>query len=182
MLIFFNLIISCDQIKENKRKTVEITNNPTTIVTDKFSNVKFSETKGPERIETVILDKKLQIIVLQTYLDSYVTIDDDSNEVAKYKDLQFELIIKQNSRILLDTTIKKDLFTKDVTKDFYKGFLNKSILDYYTFLELNSNKLVFRGRIIDPQKSSSDYEFIHSFDLDNNKLSFSKYENTEDEE
>lgn len=170
------LLLACDSKTNKKLTEVEIANS----TTDTSANIKserfFPENKETVKFDTLIADKQLQVTIIKTDLDSYVTNEyNDNGQIDKYRDAEITLEIKQRSQTLLDTVFRKDQFFKYVDK----GFINIAIFNNYWFNKIDEDRIELFGVIGKPETDWS-IEFYHYFDLTTKKLIF-KQEISDDE-
>lgn len=170
ILILVFLLFACNSQTEKKTTIIKTTASTAVTLVSKKSEKFIPETKGTDKFDTIITDRKIQIIIKRTDLDSYVIneFEEDGNkQIGKYRDAEISLTIKQNSQILLDTVFAKKQFSKYA----HKGFIDIAIFHNYWFNKLDKDKIEFFGVITEPE---TDYtiDFYHYFDLTNRKLSF----------
>ena len=173
------LLFACNAKTEKKSTIVETTTDSTKVI---YTNIKserfFPEKKETVKFDTLLVDKQLQVIIIKTDLDSYVTNEYDDNgkkQIDKYRDAEITLIIKQNSQTLLDTVFKKKQFSQYADKDF----MDIAIFHNYWFNKLDKDKIELFGVINKPETDYT-FAFYHYFDLTNRKLNY--VEHTDDEE
>ncbi|WP_157687295.1 hypothetical protein [Pedobacter psychrophilus] len=170
ILSFAYLLISCNsQVDDKRLNKIDATDSPTVLYTNNKSELLYSETESPEKLEHILANRRLKITLVKSYLNSYIT-HDYSHGTDKYRDVQFALIIKQNSQILLDTILRKEDFVRYVGKEC----VLKSTLDQYFYVIDNDfpNKIEFLGKL--DTRSSKSVFFKHLFDLKNYKFEFVK--------
>ncbi|OAQ39211.1 hypothetical protein A5893_11125 [Pedobacter psychrophilus] len=196
ILVSLSIFYSCSNTRDNNAKAIEFINSlknkieldkitsPTCIEENKNSIILSTKTNGPEKCITELLDKNIEIIILKSYLDNYLENMDNLSRNFRYKDVQINLIIKQNSKVILDTTFRREQFVKQILKQRDGNFISKSFLQVYRFSEYHndSNTIIFYGDIgyDEYMYSESSFQFKHFFDLKNRKLSFSLYQSEED--
>jgi hypothetical protein len=175
---FVFLLFACNSQADKKSTIVESADS--SVIT--LNNIKTERfipaTKGSEKFDTLIVDRHLQIIIIKTDLDSYVTnVYDEEGEkqIDKYRDTEIALIIKHKSQTLLDTVFRKDQFSKYGDK----GFMDIAIFHNYWFKGLDKDRLELFGVIVKPETDWS-IDFHHYFDLTSKKLTFKQ--NVNDDE
>lgn len=139
-------------------------------ITKQKSERFFPEKKGLEKFDTIVANNQIQIIILKTDLDSFVTNKyeiEGHTQIDKYRDAEIRLTIKQNAQTILDTVLRKQQFSKFADNEF----MNIAIFHNYWFRNLDENKIELFGVIGQPE---TDYtlSFHHYFDLVNRKLIF----------
>ncbi|MEO8237187.1 MAG: DUF4738 domain-containing protein [Flavobacterium sp.] len=170
ILILTFLLFACNSQTEKKGTSILTADSSAVTLVNKKLEKFIPETKRIEKFDTIIADKKIQITIKRTDLDSYVINEyeeDGNKQIDKYRDAEISLTIKQNSQILLDTVFTKKQFSKYADK----GFMDIAIFHNYWFNKLDKDKIEFFGSISKPE---TDYaiDFYHYFDLTNRKLIF----------
>lgn len=170
ILILAFLLFSCNSKTEKKATIIQTADSSAVTLTNKKSERFIPETKETEKFDTIIAEKKIQITIKRTDLDTYVIREYEENgnrQIDKYRDAEISLTIKQNSQILLDTVFTKKQFSKYADK----GFMDIAIFHNYWFNKLYKEKIELFGVISEPE---TDYalDFYHYFDLTNRKLIF----------
>jgi uncharacterized protein YcfL len=170
ILILAFLLFACNSQTEKKTTIIKTVDSSALNLVNKKSEKFIPETKGMEKFDTIIVDRKIQITIKKTDLDSYVIHEYEENgnkQIEKYRDAEISLTIKQNSQILLDTVFSKKQFSKYADK----GFMEIAIFHNYWFNKLDKDKIELFGVITEPE---TDYvmDFYHYFDLTNRKLTF----------
>ena len=178
ILILAFLLFTCNSQTEKKTTIIKTADSSAVVLVNKKSEKFVPETKGTVKFDTIIADRKVQIIIKRTDLDSYVINEyeeDGNKQIDKYRDAEISLTIKQNSQILLDTIFTKIQFSKYADK----GFMDIAIFHNYWFNKLDKEKIELFGVITEPE---TDYtmDFYHYFDLTKRKLTF--VQKTEEDE
>lgn len=178
ILILTFLLFACNSKTEKKATIIRTADSSEVTLINNKSEKFIPETKETEKFDTIIAERKIQITIKRTDLDTFVINEYEENgnkQIDKYRDAQISLTIKQNSQILLDTTFIKKQFSKYADK----GFMDIAIFHNYWFNKLDKNKIELFGVITKPE---TDYtiDFYHYFDLTNRKLTF--VQKTEEDE
>ena len=177
-LIFTLLLFACNSNTDKKSINVKSSDGSTTSLTNTISERFFPESKSTEKFDTLIADKQLQITIMRTDLDSYVTNEYEDNgkkQIDKYRDAEIALIIKQKSEILIDTVFRKEQFSKYADK----GFMDIANFHNYWFNKLDKDKIELYGVITKPETDWT-IDFKHYFDLKTKKLTFEQEINDEE--
>lgn len=172
------LLFACNSNTGKKSTKVETADSSTAFLTNIKSERFFPETKTTEKFDTLIADKKLQVTIIRTNLDSYVVNEYDDNgkkQIDKYRDAQIALTIKQWSQTILDTVFRKEQFSKYGDK----GFMDIAIFHNYWFNKLENDRIELFGVISKPETDWT-IDFHHYFDLTNRKLTFKQEINDEE--
>ncbi|MGH2666644.1 DUF4738 domain-containing protein [Flavobacterium sp.] len=178
ILTFAILLFACNSRTDKKSTTVNSADSSTVSLTNKKSERFFPETKGTEKFDTLIVDRQIQIRIIKTDLDSYVTNEYDEEgfkQIDKYRDAEIALTIKQHSQTLLDTVFRKEQFLKYGDK----GFMDIAIFHNYWFNKLDKDRLELFGVISKPETDWT-IDFYHYFDLTTRKLTFKQEINDEE--
>lgn len=196
IVISLSVFCSCNLNNDNSSKNNSFINSlknrvrldktvtPTFIELTKNSVILSTETNGSEKCVTELRNKNLEIIILKSYLDNYLENKGFSRNY-RYKDVQINLIIKQNSIVILDTTFRREQFAKQILEQRDRNFFSKSFFQVYEFSEYHndSNTIIFYGDFgyNEYMGSDSSFQFSHFFDIKNRKLNFSLFQSEEEE-
>ena len=158
-------ILSCSKKQEEK---IEVFNKP--IISNENSTDRFfPKEKTVEKFDTLIVDKNLEISIIKSYLDSFVTnefeIEGKKKQVDKYRDAEISLKIKQDNKILLDTLFRKENFNNYINKNFQ----NIAVFHGYWLDGIDYEKIQFFGTISKPETDWA-FDFHHNFYFKNKSL------------
>lgn len=174
IFIFAFSLFACNSHTDQKSTIIETEYTSDVTFTNNKSERFYPETKETKKYDTIIVDRKIQITIKRTDLDSYVIHEyeeeDGNQQIDKYRDAEISLTIKQNSQILLDTVFIKRQFSKFADK----GFMDIAIFHNYWFNKLDKDKIELFGVINKPETDYA-FAFYHYFDLTNRKLSLVEY-------
>lgn len=92
----------------------------------------------------------------------------DKISIEKYRNAEIILTIKQNENILIDTTFRKEQFTKS----FEKEFLDIAIFHNYWFNKIDENGIEFIGVITEPETDNT-VDFNNYYNFKTKSLEFS---------
>ena len=171
------LFISCNSKTEKNSETIN-QNNSVQKVTEIGAEKLYPIKKATEKFDTLIDGKQIRISIIRKDLDSYVlhkSWSSDKMFIEKYRNAEIVLTIKENENILIDTTFRKEQFTKS----FGKEFLDIAIFHNYWFNKLDKDRLELFGVISKPETDWT-IDFHHFFDLTTRKLTFKKEINGEE--
>jgi len=166
IFIFF----SCNST--NEKKSIDVGTKDTSknylnnINTERF----FPEKKETKTFDTFIANKQLHISIIRKNLESYVVNEYNNNgkrQLDKYRDAEIKLIIKQNSKTILDTILKKEQFSKFEEK----SYMNIAIFHNYWFENIEKDTIKLFGVICKPETDWC-IDFHHYFNLKTKKLIF----------
>ena len=168
-------ILSCSKKQEEK---IEVFNKP--IISNENSTDRFfPKEKTVEKFDTLIVDKNLEISIIKSYLDSFVTnefeIEGKKKQVDKYRDAEISLKIKQDNKILLDTLFRKENFNNYINKNFQ----NIAVFHGYWLDGIDYEKIQFFGTISKPETDWA-FDFHHNFYFKNKTLKTEIIEETEE--
>jgi hypothetical protein len=169
--------LPCCNSTKNEKKSIDVGTKDTSknylnnINTERF----FPEKKETKTFDTFIANKQLHISIIRKNLESYVVNEYNNNgkrQLDKYRDAEIKLIIKQNSKTLLDTILKKEQFSKFEEK----SFMNIAIFHNYWFENIEKDTIKLFGVICKPETDWC-IDFHHYFDL-KTKKTFAANEST----
>lgn len=164
------IFISCNSKAEKNSEVINQKNSSqkvTEIGTEKLYPIK----KATEKFDTLIVSKKIRISIVRKDLDSYVlhkSWSSDKISIEKYRNAEIFLTIKQNENILIDTTFRKEQFTKS----FGKEFLDIAIFHNYWFNKIDENGIEFLGVITEPETDNA-VDFNNYYNFKTKSLEFS---------
>lgn len=164
------IIFSCNST--NKKNSIEVGKKDTSI--DYLSNINserfIPEKKETKTFDTFIANKQLHISIIRKDLESYVINEYNINgkrQLDKYRDAEIKLIVKQNSKTILDTILNKEQFSNFEEK----SFMNIAIFHNYWFENIEKDTIELFGVICKPETDWC-LDFHHFFDLKTKKLIF----------
>lgn len=169
-LTFTLLLFACNSNTDKKSQDVISSDGSTISLTNKTSERIFPETITSEIFDTLIVDRQLQITIMRTDLESFVTNEYEDNGkklIDKYRDAEITLTIKLKSQILIDTVFRKEQFSKYTDK----GFMDIANFHNYWFNKLDKDKIELFGVITKPETDWT-FDFKHYFDLKTKKMTF----------
>ncbi len=172
-IIFLTITLlhfACNSNTDKKSQDVISSDGSTTSLTNKTSERIFPETITSEIFDTLIVDRQLQITIMRTDLESYVTNEYEDNgkkQIDKYRDAEITLTIKLKSQTLIDTVFRKEQFSKYTDK----GFMDIAKFHNYWFNKLDKDKIELFGVITKPETDWT-FDFKHYFDLKTKKMTF----------
>ncbi len=165
LLIIFCTLISCNSSKEKNRPSTDLTESVVAIAIKKPIRF-FPDKKSTETFDTTMSDGQLQITIIKKDLDSYVTRENEQ-QIDKYRDAEITLIVKQKDHIILDTTFRKQQFSRYADA----GLIDVAIFHNYWFKNLDNDRIELFGTISEPETDWA-LDFNHHFDLTKKSLEF----------
>ncbi|HEU5292543.1 MAG TPA: DUF4738 domain-containing protein [Cyclobacteriaceae bacterium] len=156
-------------------KTIDTKVNIDTTVIEKY----FPADNTVNIKDTVFQTLGIRITITEKTLDTYVTNEHSDNNlkyVDKYRDIERTLKILKDDEVLVDTIL---------TKETFKGILNKEFMDIANFYsystnKVESNKIEFFGLIGKPETDWT-FAFYHYFDVKTKQFEIRELEDEETE-
>lgn len=165
LLIIVFTLISCNSSTEERLPSNDSAKSVVAVAVEKSVRF-FPDIKSTVTFDTTINDGQLQIIITKTDRDSYVAREYEQ-QIDRYRDAEVALTVKQKGQILLDTTFRKEQFSKYADT----GLIDVAIFHNYWFKNIDKNKIEFFGTICEPETDWA-LDFNHLFDLTNKRLEF----------
>ncbi len=161
-----NTITSDSKVVDEKKVNIkEQTKNDTL---ERF----FPSEKEIIKNDTLIQMRNIEIEITRNSLDSYIVNEFDSDgikNIQKYRDFENHLLIKKDSKVLIDTILKKENFIENTGKEFQYI----SIFHGYWFNEIKDNRIELFGMISKPETDYS-FAFQHFFDINTGEFEIKK--------
>ena len=165
LLIIVWTLISCNTSTEKRIPSTDSAESVVAVAVEKSVRY-FPDIKSTVTFDTTINDGQLQIIITKTDLDSYVARIYEQ-QIDRYRDAEVAVTVKQKGQILLDTTFRKEQFSKYADM----GLIDVAIFHNYWFKNIDKNKIEFLGTICEPETDWA-LDFNHILDLRNKRLEF----------
>lgn len=161
-IIFLISLVSCSE--KNSKSTTQEENGAQTS-TDESKTIErcFPENTETETHDTIIKDGDFKISITKTSLKTFVInefLEQKIKHIDKYRDNEIRLKITQNSKTVIDTVFRKELFQSHVDKSFMKI----ANLYNYWFEKSENGKFIFLGTISKPETDIG-FDFNHCYDI-----------------